>query len=249
MINSNPNDGGGLLATTPFKHVIYVDLEFQIKNGNRPWPVCMVVNDGLTRQTKRYWRDELVRMNEAPFETGTDAVVVAYAAQAVLSCFLTLDWKLPVNVLDLFAEYRVETNGRGLHASLLSALASYGLAHIDAGEKETTRDLILKGGQSRAEQEAILKDCASHVDALVALLAAMSSMIDWPRALLRGRYTAAVARMEHSGVPIDARLLRAVDQEWRTVKKRLASTNFSITLTSSYSMPEAQLRSGSSFET
>ena len=211
------------MATTPFKHVICVDLEFQIKNGNRPRPVCMVVNDGLTGQTKRYWRDELERMNEAPFETGTDAVIVAYAAQAVLSCFLTRDWKLPVNVLGLFAEYRVETNGRGLHASLISALASYGLAHIDAGEKETIRDLILKGGQSRAEQEAILKDCESHVDALVALFAAMSPMIDWPRALLRGRYTAAVARMEHSGVPVDAQLLRAVDREWRTVKKQLVA--------------------------
>ena len=223
MINPSPNNGGGLLATTPFKHVIYVDLEFQSKNGNRPWPVCMVVSDAPTGQTKRYWRDELVSMNEAPFDTGTDAVMVAYAAQAELSCFLTLGWKLPVNVLDLYAEYRVETNGRGLHASLLSALASYGLAHIDAGEKEAMRDLVLRGGWSRAEQEAILKYCESDVDALVALLAAMSPEIDWPRALLRGRYTAAVARMEHSGVPIDARLLRAVDQEWRTVKKQLVA--------------------------
>jgi DNA polymerase I len=223
MINGNVNNGGGLLATTPFKHVIYADLEFQIKNGNRPWPVCMVVHESLTGQTKRYWRDELVSMKEAPFETGNDAVMVAYAAQAELSCFLTLGWKLPVNVLDLFAEYRVETNGQRLHASLLNALASYGLAHIDAGEKEAMRELVLRGGWSRSEQEAILKYCESDVGALVALLPAMSPAIDWPRALLRGRYTAAVARMEHTGVPIDARLLRAVDQQWRTVKKQLVA--------------------------
>jgi len=37
--------------------------------------------------------------------------------------------------------------------------------------------------------------------------------------------------------------------EEKMAMKRLASTNFSITLTSSYSMPEAPLRTGSSFET
>src|SRR4051794_12639451 len=223
MINGNVNNGGGLLATTPFKHVICVDLEFQIKNGNRPWPVCMVVSDALTGKTQRYWRGQLGSMKEGPFETGNDAVMVAYAAQAELSCFLTLGWKLPVNVLDLFAEFRVATNGRGLRAGLLNALASYGLAHIDAGEKEAMRELVLRGGCSRGEQEAILKYCESDVDALVALLPAMSPAIDWPRALLRGRYTAAVARMEHTGVPIDARLLRAVDREWRTAKKQLVA--------------------------
>ena len=37
--------------------------------------------------------------------------------------------------------------------------------------------------------------------------------------------------------------------EEKVAMKRLASTKISITLTSSYSMPEAPLRSGSSFET
>src|SRR6185437_10805289 len=101
MINSNLKNGGGLSATTPFKHVICVDFEFQIKNGDRPWPVCMVVADARTGKTQRYWRDELISMTGAPFETGADAVMVAYAPQAELGCFLTLDWKkLPVNILD-----------------------------------------------------------------------------------------------------------------------------------------------------
>src|SRR5262245_61482625 len=139
MINGQSKTGGGLLATTPFKHVNCVDLEFQVKNGDRPRPVCMVVRDAVTGRTTRYWRDDLVSMSRAPFETGVDAVMVAYAAQAELGCFLALGWKLPVNVLDLYAEYRVETNGRGFHASLLSALATYGLAHINAGEKEAMR--------------------------------------------------------------------------------------------------------------
>lgn len=43
-----------------------------------------------------------------------------------------------MNVIDLFAEHRVETNGRKLPCGngLLGALAIRGLAHIDAGEKD-----------------------------------------------------------------------------------------------------------------
>ena len=58
-------------------------------------------------------------MRRTPFETGKDAVMVAYAAQAELGCFLALGWPLPMHVLDLYAEFRVATNGTGKHASLL----------------------------------------------------------------------------------------------------------------------------------
>lgn len=223
MIETGSNKDGGLRATIPFRHVMCVDFEFQSKNGNRPWPVCMVVKDALTGVTNRYWRDELLRMDQAPFEIGDDAVMVAHAAQAELGCFLELGWKFPKNVLDTYAEYRVETNGRIRNASLLDALALYGLAHIDAREKDNMRELILRGGWSQDEKLAILKYCESDVDALVALLAAMRRSIDWPRALLRGQYAAAVAKMEHTGIPIDARLLRTVRQEWRFVRKELVA--------------------------
>jgi DNA polymerase-1 len=70
------------------------------------------------------------------------------------------------------------------------------------------RDLILRGGPwSDAEREAILDYCESDVAALARLLPAMLRKIDLPRALLRGRYMAAVARMEHNGVPIDTTTL------------------------------------------
>ena len=41
------------------------------------------------------------------------------------------------------------------------------------------------------------------VAALERLLPAMLPKIDLPRALLRGRYMAAAAAMEHNGTPID----------------------------------------------
>lgn len=223
MIESGSNKDGGLRATIPFRHIVCVDFEFQNKNGDRPWPVCMVVREALTGITHRYWRDELLEMRQPPFEIGSNALMVAYAAQAELGCFLACGWKLPENVLDLHPEHRIATNGLSRSGSLLDALTLNGLAHIDAREKHAMRELVLRGGWSQDEKQAILRYCESDVEALEALLSSMSREIDWPRALLRGQYAAAVAKMEHVGVPIDARLLRTVRQEWRFVRKELVA--------------------------
>ena len=66
-------------------------------------------------------------------------------------------------------------------------------------------ELILRPSRcwSLREQQAILAYCRSDVVALGALLPVMAPTIDLPRALLRGRYTAVVARMEREGIPID----------------------------------------------
>ncbi len=45
--------------------------------------------------------------------------------------------------------------------------------------------------------------------------------IDLPRALLRGRYMAAVAAMEHNGTPIDVETLDALRANWGRLKGRL----------------------------
>ena len=115
------------LQAVPFKHVNCVDFEYDAGRGNVPDPVCMVVIEMRSGTIRRYWRDELQKLKCAPFETGDDAVMVAYAAQAELGCFYSLGWPLPVHVLDLFAEFRVATNGALRSASLLNALAFHNL--------------------------------------------------------------------------------------------------------------------------
>ncbi len=74
-----------------------------------------------------------------------DALFSAFFASAEFGCFLELGWPLPHNVLDLYAEHRNETNGeKTLYGDgLLGALALRGLAHIDAGQKDEMRRLIL----------------------------------------------------------------------------------------------------------
>jgi hypothetical protein len=216
----------GVVAAIPFRQIWCVDFEFRHDPGERPWPVCMVARDLRSDREVRLWRDDLLALNRAPFDTGPDSVIVAYFASAELGCFLELGWPLPVNVLDLYVENRVETNGVPTPCGngLIGALAMRGLAHIDAGEKESMRRLILEQNHwSDAQRCNILEYCASDVVALAALLPSMAPKIDWPRALLRGRYMAAVARMERAGIPIDTVILSQLLGSWESIKRRLVA--------------------------
>ena len=121
-----------------------------------------------------------------------------------MDCFHVLGWTPPVNVLDLFAEFRRLTNGlQPAHGNgLLGALLHFGLPSIGGEQKDAMRDLILAGGPWNLDEElAILDYCETDVVALSDLLGAMQSQIDWPRALVRGRYMKAVSRIQMNGVP------------------------------------------------
>ena len=86
------------------------------------------------------------------------------------------------------------------------------------------RDLVLRGGPwSDAERKAVIAYCETDVEALAKLLPPMLRQIDLPRALLRGRYMAAAAQMEHNGVPIDAPLLAVLREHWTAIQDDLIS--------------------------
>jgi hypothetical protein len=66
-----------------------------------------------------------------------------------------------------------------------------------------------------------LNYCAGDVAALERLLPAMLPGIDLPRALLRGRYMAAAAAMEHAGTPIDVSMLELFRARWTDIQDQL----------------------------
>jgi hypothetical protein len=150
---------------------------------------------------------------------------VAYYASAELGCHLALDWVMPERVLDLYVEFRNIANGHSPpHGfGLLGALAWHGLDAIDATEKDSMRDLALRGGPWTAvEREALMAYCESDVLALAKLLPRMLPQIDLERAVLcRGRYMRAVARMEHVGVPIDVETLSRLRDGWGEIQTHL----------------------------
>ena len=169
-----------------------------------------------------------------PYPTGPDVLFVAYYASAEISCHLALGWPVPERVLDLITEFRNFTNGIPTvsGAGLLGALAHYGLDSIGTVEKDEMRDLILRGGPwTDDEREAILKYCESDVAALARLLPPMLPHIDLPRALLRGRYMVAAARMERHGVPVDTDTLGHLKRHWSEIQDQLIAnidTNYGV---------------------
>lgn len=211
-----------------FSDGIYlVDFEFHPADGragNKLVPVCMVVRAWPSGRAQRYWQADLQQMAAAPFPTGEKALCVAYYASAEMDCFHALGWPHPVHVLDLFTEFRCLTNGLRLaHGSgLLGALLHYGLPSIGGEQKDSMRDLVLTGGPWRdAEQVAILDYCETDVVALAHLLTTLQHQIDWPRALLRGRYMKAVSCIQTNGIPIDTSALALLQAQWNAIQDQL----------------------------
>jgi hypothetical protein len=119
-------------------------------------------------------------MTTAPFPVGDKALCVAYFASAEMDCFQALGWDFPVNLLDLYTEFRCLTNGLTLpHGrGLLGALIHFGLPTIGGEEKDAMRDLILTGGPWELnERIKILDYCETDVVALSKLLNALQNSI------------------------------------------------------------------------
>jgi len=190
-----------------FREIWLVDFEFRATEGGLPEPVCIVSKNLKSGETIRIWEDELRRLKQAPFDIGNQSILVAYYASAEIGCFLALNWDLPVNVLDLFVEFRNLTNGLNTPsgAGLLGALVWFGLDSISANEKESYRDLILRGDYTQEEQTKIMNYCEGDVIALEKLINVMGGRLS-PQALLRGRYMKSVAVMERNGIAIDVPL-------------------------------------------
>ncbi|MGB1875589.1 MAG: DNA polymerase [Rhodospirillaceae bacterium] len=217
----------------PYQEIWCCDFEFYGADGNLSIPVCMVAIELRSGKIIRLWQDDLQKLDAAPFDTGPNALFVAYYASAEIGCFLALGWKVPERILDLFTEFRAETNGlHVLHGtSLLGALSYYGLSSIGTDEKNAMRDLILSGGPwNDLDREAVLEYCQSDVEALQRLILAMSGslvtesdygFVRLGQALMRGRYMAAVAHMEFNGTPIDVATLECLRSNWDHIKSGL----------------------------
>jgi DNA polymerase I len=207
-----------------FREVWAVDFEFTAPPGERPTPICLVAWELGTGRKIRLWQDELAGMKQPPYALDEESLLIAYYASAELGCHLSLGWPLPVNVLDLYVEFRNLTNGLALPcgAGLLGALAWFGLGSIEAAEKDSLRQLALRGGPWTVEEkQALLDYCETDVAALAKLLPKMAPILDVPRALLRGRSMKTAAQIEHCGVPIDTEMLALLREHWHALQEQL----------------------------
>ena len=213
-----------MLRALPYAAVWILDFEYIAKDGERPIVVCMVAHDLVSSRWIHLWQGDF---STPPFPIDDNTLLVGYAAAAEWSCFIALGWPMPARCIDLFAEFTRITNGAfagKLFPSLLAAAAHYGIDTISSDQKGAMRDLILTGGPwSEREQQDILHYCAADVRVTADLLQAMLPQLvrsanTLGGALLRGRYTSAVARMEWNGVPIDVPTLTRLRNGWQDIK-------------------------------
>lgn len=213
-----------MITISSFSEVWLVDFEFSATSGEPPNVVCLVARELYTGEVLRLWKDDLETMNSAPYSVGSRALFVAYYASAEMGCHLSLGWQMPEHVLDLFVEFRNATNGLELPcgAGLLGALAWHGLNSVDTTEKESMRQLAMRGGPwTKSERHALLNYCESDVKALGELLPKMLPAVDLDRALLRGDYMKAAAAIEFNGIPIDTAFLSQLRGNWDQIQERL----------------------------
>jgi hypothetical protein len=185
-------------------------------------PVCLVAHEFRSGRRFRLLAEQLGSV--PPYAHGPAVLFVAYYASAELGCYRMLSWPTPENILDLFCEFRCRTNGLSTisGSSLLGALAHFGLDHLAATEKKALQTAIGTGTwRDEYSGDEILDYCESDVLALTKLLPAMLPGIDMPRALLRGRYMAAAAAMEHHGVPLDLPVLQQLREHWTDIQDQL----------------------------
>jgi hypothetical protein len=86
-------------------------------------------------------------------------------------------------------------------------------------EKDQMRDLILSKSEYTEEERRAIQDYNRvDVEETRELLDVLAPSIDLPRALMRGRYMAAVARMERVGLPIDTEYFNRLLSVWEQIK-------------------------------
>jgi hypothetical protein len=190
-----------------YTQIVVGDFEYGAAPGAVPEVRCGVFTELRSAKTTYLWL-EGGPSGPPPFDVGDDTLFVSFYAAAEMSCFTQFGWQTPRNVLDLYAEFCREVSGLPYgRKNLLRALQYYEVPCMSASEKREMRNLALRGGPyTPTERQALLDYCAEDVRGTAALFRAMLPAIDLPRALLRGRYTIAVARIEAAGVPIDTGL-------------------------------------------
>ena len=206
----------------PFEEVVCCDFEFYGREGNRPTVVCLVAKELRSGREFRLWQDQLP--SQPPYRIDSRTLFVAHYAAAEMCSHLALNWALPANVLDTYAEFRCLTNcsaEQQPHAGLLHALDHFKLDSISAQSKEHWRDVVLRGPPWNAEERVGTLDyCWTDTDGLERLLPILP-VTNWSQTLLRGNYAKAEAWMRHRGIPVDHTLATSFATHWPDLRGSL----------------------------
>jgi DNA polymerase I len=214
-----------------FTAIVVADFEYEIDDNGLPDVLCMVayVLDSNLRhlRTIRMWRGEFGTM--PPFDTGPDALFVAYSAWAEMTCFMTLGWQFPVYIFDLHTAYLAASNTLLPHdpdearkkprRRLSDACRAYDIVGWESIDKETIARDIGEGRWRDHGQEAVLTYCTEDVRASAQLLCAQLygrpglPAANVERVLHWSNYSSkATAQIQARGMPINVPLWDLVQE-------------------------------------
>jgi hypothetical protein len=201
------------------QNIWVADFEFRHPDGGLPEPRCLVIQNWRTREIFRWWLME--EQPPCPFKSSD--LMVAYYASAEIGCFLALGWDVRPHVIDLYVEFKNKLGGRlaSFGLGLLGACRHYGITTVSTEDKDHNRLLAQQMQFTETERDQLLEYCQGDVTSTTALMDKMVTEIDLPRALLRGRYMAAAASIERTGIPLDEHSLRTIQGGWEKCRGSL----------------------------
>jgi DNA polymerase I len=206
---------------------VVLDTEYVSRPGEHVIPICVCARSLFTGTT---WRIFFRKGSKSPFKADHKIVYIAFSATAEWSYFLAAGWDLPRSIIDLYAERRLEINGRKGHdgtklsSKLLGAMESHGIGTRDQVAKDLNVALILRGAPyTPQEQERILDYCEEDVSDTIRLFDAMLPSMSVEHALHRGSFTRPIAHIEYNGIPVDAKSIAKLQANWPTIMHKLAA--------------------------
>jgi len=146
---------------------------------------------------------ELRRADGPPYPTDAQTLLVTIDGQHLAAVHLALGWRMPERLLDLLLEHRNAFSDHSARCvgGLAGALLSLAQPSSEA----------LAVGPTHIELQRRLSAVRSMLDRL-------GPQLDLGRALLRGRYLCAVAKIEATGVPVDREVIGVLAERWGVVK-------------------------------
>lgn len=191
-----------------FTNAWIVIARIMIESGEKAQPIAFVAQDIERGSLIEIGMPRLLDVRHPPYPTGPQAAICTVDVRELAAFHLALGWPMPERIIDLMIEFKLVSSGRRpLIGGLVGALLWFG--------RRST------GALSPISAPAHMR---ARLAAVAELLDAMKTSIDVGRALLRGRYMCAVARIEATGIPIDEPLARKLAKDWPTVRDRVVQT-------------------------
>ena len=187
-----------------FSEIWCCDILRNLISGENPIPEVVDFREIKSGKSFKY---EAALSLYGDIQFSEHSCLVLFDGTSKINCLMQLGIRLPECVIDLYAEFKAAHNDNNPDAryDLATALNYYNVRTATSGIVEMA-DMKLEWLRQTSISDIVL------------LTQAMLDSIDVDRALIRGRYSKALAVVESNGVPLDFHFLRKLRSQWDDIK-------------------------------